>query len=276
MSTPQPAGRQGYVLDNADAIASRRMDALSRLYDPGTQRALLCAGIAAGWHCLEVGGGGGSIARWMADRVGAQGSVLCTDIDPRHIGPSGVPNLHVVRHDAVVDELPGGTFDLAHARLVLLHIPERAAVLEKMVAALKPGGWLVIEDFDATAILPDPGANERERRIETAEAFRAYMMRIGVDGRFGRSLYGRFKGLGLSNVSMEGRVMMWDGENGGADLMRINFEQIGGKVVAAGLLSAGQLEADRRRLDDAEFVTPSPIMWAAIGRKPDRERGPSL
>jgi SAM-dependent methyltransferase len=257
-----------YLLDNADSIAAHRMDALARLYDPASQRALTAAGLAAGWHCLEVGGGGGGVARWMAERVGATGSVLCTDIDPRHIAPSAVPNLHVVRHDAVRDALPEGKFDLAHARLVLLHIPERAAVLEKMVAALKPGGWLVIEDFDTASVLPDPAANEKERRVATAEALRMYMIRGGVDARFGRGLYGRFKGLGLTDVSAEGRVMMWDRANGGADLMRINFEQIGEKVVAAGLLSAEQLKADLQRLDEPDFVTPSPIMWAAIGRKP--------
>lgn len=257
-----------YLLDNADAIAANRMNALSRLYDPASQRALSAAGIAPGWHCLEVGGGGGGVARWMAERVGPTGSVLCTDIDPRHIAPSGLPNLHVVRHDAVRDALPEAKFDLAHARLVLLHIPERSAVLEKMVAALKPGGWLVIEDFDTASVQPDVAANPREARIETAEALRLFMIRGGVDARFGRSLYGRFKGLGLTEVSTEGRVMMWDRANGGADLMRINFEQIGEKVVAAGLLSADQLQADLKRLDDPEFVTPSPIMWAAMGRKP--------
>lgn len=256
-----------YLLDNADSIAAHRMDALARLYDPASHRALTSAGIAPGWHCLEVGGGGGGVARWMAERVGATGSVLCTDIDPRHIAPSGLPNLHVVRHDAARDALPEGKFDLAHARLVLLHIPERAAVLEKMVAALKPGGWLVIEDFDTTSVLPDAAANEKERRVETAEALRMYMIRGGVDARFGRGLYGRFKGLGLTDVSMEGRVMMWDRANGGADLMRINFEQIGEKVVAAGLLSTEQLKADLKRLEEPDFVTPSPIMWAAIGRK---------
>ena len=257
-----------YLLDNADSIAAHRMNALGRLYDPGSHRTLMTAGLAPGWHCLEVGGGGGGVARWMAERVGPTGSVLCTDIDPRHIAPSGLANLHVVRHDAVRDALPEGKFDLAHARLVLLHIPERAAVLEKMVAALKPGGWLVIEDFDTTSVQPDVAANPREQRVETAEALRVYMIRGGVDARFGRSLYGRFQGLGLTDVSTEGRVMMWDRANGGADLMRINFEQIGEKVVAAGLLSAGQLQADLRRLDEPDFVTPSPIMWAAIGRKP--------
>lgn len=268
MAAPHLLEKTAYLLDNADAIAADRMDALARLYDPASHRTLDAAGLAPGWHCLEIGGGGGGVARWMAERVGATGSVLCTDLDPRHIAPSGLANLHVVRHDAVRDALPEGKFDLAHARLVLLHIPERAAVLEKMIAALKPGGWLVIEDFDTSSVLPDVAANPLERRIETSEALRVFMIRGGVDARFGRSLYGRFKGLGLTDVSTEGRVMMWDHANGGADLMRINFEQVGEKVVAAGLLSAEQLKADLERLDEPDFVTPSPIMWSAIGRKP--------
>jgi SAM-dependent methyltransferase len=268
MATQHSLQKTGYLLDNADALAAHRMDALARLYDPPSQRALAAAGIAPGWHCLEVGGGGGGVARWMAERVGPTGSVLCTDIDPRHIAPSGMPNLHVLRHDAVRDAFPAAQFDLAHARLVLLHIPERSAVLEKMIAALKPGGWLVIEDFDTSSVLPDVAANPQEQRMETAEALRTYMIRGGVDARFGRSLYGRFKGLGLTEVSTEGRVLMWDRVNGGADLMRINFEQIGEKVVAAGLLSAEQLKTDLKRLEHPDFVTPSPIMWVAAGRKP--------
>ena len=257
-----------YLLDNADSIAAHRMHALSRLYDAGTQRALESAGITSGWHCLEVGGGGGSIAQWMARRVAPAGTVLCTDLDPRHIAPSGLVNLHVVRHDAAHDALPPEKFDLVHARLVLLHIPERAAVLERLLAALKPGGWLVIEDFDTSSVLPDPSANPKESRLETAEALRAFMIRGGVDGRFGRTLYGRFNELGLTNVSSEGRTSMWNLANGGVDLMRINFRQIGEKVVAAGLLRADQLRADLSRLDEPGFVTPSPIMWVTAGRKP--------
>lgn len=264
-----------YLLDNAEAIAARRMQALSRLFDRASHRALAATGLTAGWRCLEVGGGGGAIARWMAERVGPEGSVLCTDIDPRHIAATGLANLSVVRHDAVADDFPEGRFDLVHARLVLLHIPQRALVLEKMVAALRPGGWLVIEDFDTATVLPDPGVNPREQRSETAEALRAFMMRGGVDPRFGRSLYGRFKALGLAEVSAEGRATMWDHANGGADLLRINFEQLGEKVIAAGLLSATQLAADLKQLDAPEFVTPSPIMWTVAGRKPPATRATS-
>ena len=91
-----------YLLDNASEKAVTRMDVLARIYDPTSRRVLESTGIAAGWRCLEVGGGGGSVARWMAERVGPTGSVLCTDLDTRIIERGRAhagPNLEVIRHD---------------------------------------------------------------------------------------------------------------------------------------------------------------------------------
>jgi SAM-dependent methyltransferase len=261
-----------YLLDNAQAESAQRMRLLARMFDAPTQRALLATGLAPGWECLEVGGGGGSVATWLAERVAPGGSVLCTDIDPRHV-PAGTPlNLHVLRHDIVRDELPAARFDLIHARLVLIHIPERMAVLEKLVAALKPGGWMVIEDFDSSCLLPDPVVSPIESRLDAFEALRAYFASGGADSRFGRKLYGHFRGLGLESVTAEGRVTMWDGTNDGAVLMRTNFEQVAANLVGGGFISAERLNADIARLGDADYAAPSPVMWTVAGRKPARFR----
>jgi len=255
-----------YLLDNAQPHASRRMQVLARLYDRTTQRALMDAGIQPGWDCLEVGGGGGTIARWMAGQVAPAGSVLCTDIDPRHLGGAALPNLRIERHDIARDALPDARFDLIHARLVLIHIPEREAVLARLVAALKPAGWLLIEDFDVLSMLPDRDVNPFEVTLATADAMRTYMNRGGVDARSGRLLHGRFRALGLRNVNAEGRVLMFDRLNGGTELMRVNFEQIGADLIAAGLLSRQQLDADLARLDDENYAAPSPVMWTVRGQ----------
>jgi SAM-dependent methyltransferase len=257
-----------YLLDNAQEQAAQRMRVLPRLFDAPTQRALSAAGIAPGWDCLEVGGGGGTVARWMAERVAPGGTVLCTDLDPRLIGGATQPNLRIVRHDIVRDAMPDARFDLIHARLVLMHIPERAAVLERLVNALKPNGWLVIEDFDVMSTLPDPAHFPHETELAAVEAMRNYMIGGGVDARFARSLYGRFRGLGLENVSAEGRAFMFDRASGGAELMRVNFEQVGSAVVAAGFISDAQLQADIARLEEENFAMPSPIMWTVTGRRP--------
>jgi SAM-dependent methyltransferase len=257
-----------YLLDNAQEQAARRMRVLARLYDATTQRALEAVGLGQGWHCLEVGGGGGTVARWLAERVAPSGTVLCTDIDPRHIDDPGRANLRIERHDIVRDELPESRFDLVHARLVLIHRPEREAVLDRLVRALRPGGWLVIEDFDVLSMLPDAIINPREVPLATADAMRVYMNSGGVDARWGRLLHGRFRALGLQDVNAEGRVVMLDRGNGGTELMRVNFEQVGERLVARNLVSAAQLRADIATLDSDDYAAPSPVMWTVVGRRP--------
>ena len=258
-----------YPLDNAHGKADTRMDLLARMFDAPTQRALERVGVTAGWQCLEVGGGGGSVARWLAARVGASGRVLCTDINTRIIEShrGGPPNLEVRVHDIANDPLPAASFDLVHARLVLIHVIERERALERMVEALTPGGWLVIEDFDTASIQPDASVNRYETPLPTSEAVRAYLTR-NQDGYFGRRLHGRFRELGLQDVYAEGRLLMFDRRNGGNELMRVNFEQIGQDVIKAGLLTQQQLDADLAKIETDEYAMPSPIMWSVAGRKP--------
>src|SRR5882724_8873761 len=128
MKTPetsdvQPQSKSTYLLDNAAPETPARFDALSAMYDPSTIQHLVNCGVGPGWHCLEVGGGSGSIASWMAARVGPTGHVLVTDLDPRFLEKLEASNLEVRRHNIVSDPLPEATFDLIHARLVLIHLP---------------------------------------------------------------------------------------------------------------------------------------------------------
>lgn len=60
----------GYLLDNDATQTKGRFDALGLTYDDASGRALATTGIGPGWRCWEVGGGGGGIAAWLADRTG--------------------------------------------------------------------------------------------------------------------------------------------------------------------------------------------------------------
>jgi hypothetical protein len=62
------------------------------------------------------------------------------------------PQIEIQRHDIGSSPLPAQSFDLIHARLVLIHVPVREQALQRMVTALKPGGWLVLDDFDLTLL----------------------------------------------------------------------------------------------------------------------------
>jgi hypothetical protein len=102
---------QTYAFDNARAVQRDRLDTLETLFDPGTIRQLEARGVAPGWRCFEVGAGGGSIAAWLCDRVGPEGTVLATDLDTKWVSELAQANLEVRVHDLLDDDLPDGEFD---------------------------------------------------------------------------------------------------------------------------------------------------------------------
>ena len=257
-----------YILDNAGAEASARFSALTAAFDPGTIRHLDHLGVSPGWHCLEVGGGGGSIAAWLAKRVAPNGHVLVTDIDTRFLESLNLTNATVRRHNIATDFLPEAAFDLVHSRLVLLHLPDREEALGRMVAALKPGGWLIDEEFDTSAS-PERSKGPGEVLLKTHIAMTRIMKDRGVDRDFGRQLFGLLRARGLANVEAEGRVFMWSARSAGLRLMRANYEQLGSAMIAAGYITEEEFKQDMARLEDPSFMMSSPILWAAWGRRPE-------
>ena len=95
-----------YPFDNAAPQAADRLASLAALYDGVTRRHLDRLGIDAGWQCLEVGAGGGSIAGFMSERVGLAGHVIATDINTDWMSGSLTANVEVRRHNIGVDPLP--------------------------------------------------------------------------------------------------------------------------------------------------------------------------
>ena len=77
--------------DSPDAFERERLALLTQFADPITTRRLTDLGVGRGWRCLEVGAGNGSIARWLASRVGSEGRVVATDLNPRFLGGQGCP-----------------------------------------------------------------------------------------------------------------------------------------------------------------------------------------
>jgi 2-polyprenyl-3-methyl-5-hydroxy-6-metoxy-1,4-benzoquinol methylase len=136
-----------YVLDQGFDEERARLSGMEALWDPGSQALLDELGIGPGWKCLEVGAGGGSMVEWMASR-GAH--VTAIDIDTRFIESLASDSIEVRRVDLRTDPLPQAEFDLVHARLVLEHLSDRRQILDRLVATLRPGGWILIEDYDWT------------------------------------------------------------------------------------------------------------------------------
>ena len=259
-----------YLLDNAGRETEQRFASLESCWDPVTIAHLERIGVASGWSCLEVGGGGGSIAAWLGERVGPTGSVTVTDIDPRWLGRTVAPNVEVLRHDIVNDELDADRFDLVHARLVLVHLPERDRVLEKMIGALKHGGWLLIDDFDCTWLpfVPDCFEVGDERLfLKAAAAFHRVLEEGGVHISHGRRFYPWLRSKGLINVEVEGHMQVSPGGSAGAMLWRANIEQLRPKLVGRGLLTALEIERLGQLVDDPTFSVNSYLLVSGWGQR---------
>ena len=256
-----------YVFDNAHGETLERFPALSDLYDDETIRCLHAIGVAPGWHCLEVAAGGGSVAQWLAGQVGPSGRVLATDLDTRFLESLACPALEVRRHDIARDPLPDSGFDLVHARLILVHLPEREQALKRMVRALKAGGWLVCEEFDSLSMPANPALHPNECALKAQAAMQRVMASRGANTRYGRDLAARMRALGLVDVRAHGRMAMWHGGSAGARLFRANFEQLREALLGVGLLTQDELDADLARLDNPDTLFPSPVMWTVCGRR---------
>ena len=193
----------GYAF--ADEDARQRLNALSALFDPVTFRHVEALGIQQGWRCWEVGAGGPTVANWLAHRVGADGHVLATDIDTGSITDYVDDAVEVQRHDVTLDDLPGRQFHLVHARHVLSHLPARADAMTRMITALRPGGWVLIEDYDQ--VLPlvciDADRPEDQRANKVHAGVRVLLSEHGMDLEYARSLPRAFRAAGLRNVGAD-------------------------------------------------------------------------
>ncbi|WP_447008221.1 class I SAM-dependent methyltransferase [Saccharothrix isguenensis] len=251
-----------YVFDRAHVTEQHRC--LAAAYDPVTFARLARIGVKPGWRCLNVGAGGGSVAHWLAAR-GA--TVVATDGQPDHVSPR--PRLTVLRHDVVCDPLPEAEFDLVHVRLVLRHLPERDAVLRKLVAALKPGGWLQVDEFD-NSYSPVLLAPDR-RAAELYETFLAIKESVfdafGVDGAWGRKAAGAMVRAGLVDVDPRVVVHPWRAGSPGVRLLAHSTHMLRDNLLAAGMTD-GQLAAVREVLADARFMAASPVVYSVHGRRP--------
>lgn len=206
---------------------------------------------------------------WLVERVGPDGHVLATDINARWMSDPTDAGYEVRRHDVGVEPPPGQGFDLVHARLVLLHVPQRAAALVAMVSALRPGGWLLVEEADPMmqplACLDESGpaqrlANKLKRDLRTLMAQR------GADLSYGRTLPRLLRDTGVLNVEADAFFPI----TGTACnlLEQATTAQIRGQLVAAGLATDQEVDQHLDNVAAGLLDLATSPMVSAWGRKP--------
>jgi len=157
-------GHYGEVLfEPGHPQEAERIDAAALAYDPVTTGRLRTLGVGPRSRCLEVGAGTGTVTRWLLEEAGAA-EVVALDRDTSGLSALTDPRLRVLTADLADESLRPGTFDLIHARFVLMHLPERRAIIARLAGWLNPGGRLVLADAVEVA---DP--------LDTSSAYRRVM-----------------------------------------------------------------------------------------------------
>lgn len=254
---------EGYVTVNEWEHADARLRALERTYDPGTIRRLTALGVGPGWHCLEVGAGGGSVTRWLCHQVGPQGRVVAVDIDPRFLADLSEENLEIQCLDITSVPLPERHFDLIHVRAVLMHLPDRDRILQDLVAHLWPGGVLLAEEGD---VFPIEGLGAGLYTDVWARCVES-LIKSGMAPRWPRRLPQDLEGLGLADVQAEIDVPMFPGGSPGTEFSRLTWTQLRDRILAGGV-APEHLDQAIVELDDPQRWFPGWAMVAAWGRRP--------
>lgn len=265
-----PDERESYrINEDADQIAreEERLHTLARVVDGGTREVLASLGIAPGWQCCDVGSGAGTITAWMAEQVGPSGRVVSIDVDTR-FQPVSSGNVEVLTLDVTHEAIGTDEFDIVHARGVLQHLAQREAVLDAMIAAAKPGGWVVIGDvdwieFDAQPV-PEPFSTLSRILRELT------VTQNGYDGTWGRMLVPAFTARGLVDVDARGDVWTMHGGTDSAEWYVAALDRaldvLPPEVFPPGFDPRAAIAQAR----EPEFAILSPVAITAVGRKPSR------
>ena len=197
-SSPKDAG---YILGYS-AQEHARLDTQAASLEPATRRVLEKVGVKSGWRCLDVACGTASVTQILGGLVGPSGAVHAIDLDDTYGIPAiaklknAGPDIYSFEKLDVTRSAPpnGAPFDLVFTRLLIVHMAEPLTVLRNLWSWVKPGGILLVQDFDMlVAVTMTDGGRSAEAEPLIWKIFAA----MGKDYRAGTSMPRRFLQAGI-------------------------------------------------------------------------------
>jgi protein-L-isoaspartate O-methyltransferase len=259
-----------YAFDNSAPEAVDQLTALQTYLDPITTSILDQIPIRRGGRCLELGAGRGSITRWLAHRVGPTGHVTAVDLDTRHL--RSMPNVDIRRHDIRTGLPDGGPYDLIHARLVLIHLPQRRRMLRTLIESLAPGGWLVIGEFTGQPLhlITTPSTSDGAIFTHVIHTLTRVLRQHGVDLDWAHQIHPDLTAAGLTHVHTVEHAESWTGGGNGCRLHHANSVQMHDQLLDAGITET-ELVRFRHLLRDPRFAARSWQFLCTRGQKPSED-----
>jgi ubiquinone/menaquinone biosynthesis C-methylase UbiE len=230
-----------------------RLRMIEEALDATTIEHLRRTGICAGWRCLELGAGAGSIMKWLGSAVGEGGRVVGVDKNAGHLRRLSEPLHEIVQGDFLEVALDDA-FDLAHCRYVLIHNRTAEAMLRKLCNAVKPGGYLVAEEPDFTCAKTVRAKGEdAQQRVNNAVCRMFEQMQLNPG--YGSTLPEKIAAEGIQLLDVDSRMHLARGGSPMARMMGASTNALAEKYVATGEASEADLDEYVRKTTDERFWT---------------------
>ena len=200
--------REQYLLADQPSELER-LQLQSRVWEPSGRQLLAKLGDGSGRRALDVGCGALGWLRILSEWVGPSGHVIGGDVDERLLDAArsfleaeGVANVKLVVDDLFDSKLEPESFDLVHARFVIAPLGrgrEQLAVHRRLV---RPGGFIVLEEWDLGSWHLNPPAAAAQQLIESISAI--FAARGGEAGRVLPELLGK---IGIDEPALDAHVI---------------------------------------------------------------------
>jgi SAM-dependent methyltransferase len=186
-----------------------RLQLQSRVWEPSGRQLLTKVGDGSRLRALDVGCGALGWLRILSQWVGASGQVIGADIDERLLDAArsfleaeGTTNVELAVDDLFDSKLEPESFDLVHARYVIAPLGRGAEQVESHRKLVRPGGSLVLEEWDLGSWHFNPPAPAAERLIRSLSAIFA-----SLGGEAGRVLPELLGEIGIEEPEIDAHVI---------------------------------------------------------------------
>jgi trans-aconitate 2-methyltransferase len=255
------------------AQGRNRLSVIARILEPTTEALLRRAGLRKGITVVDAGCGGGDVTFTLARLVGRDGHVTAIDLDEEKLtlarAEAETRAVTHVKFEAgdVTAPWPVKDADMVFARFILTHLPHPMVLLREAMAALKPGGVIVVEDIDLSGRFSYPECASLDT---AAELYMTLSRRRGGDPTIGRRLSLLLEEAGFDQVETT-VVQPFSRKNGAKDVAVLTFAAVADGLKAEGLANAEEIAWISRDIEEfnrrPDTIVSLPRIFQAWGRK---------
>jgi SAM-dependent methyltransferase len=269
--------REPYLLGHSEAEDRRLRKQAEELRQESAwlfDRIRLCAGCRA----IDLGCGPQGVLDLLSERAGSTGQVIGIERDSRAVAKAwrfvadrGLKNVEVLQRDATATELPAASFDLVHARLVLVNVPDVEAVVREMVRLARPGAVVASYEADYLPHFCDPPLPAWDRLFEI---FQRYASANGIDLFVGRRTHRLFREAGLVDIEVKPVIHVYPRGHSRRPVFWDFLQNVRDRILEHELITESEFDQLmvelKQHLDCPNTLVVSHLFFQVWGRRPGR------